>query len=259
MAETRDAPAPVPGPLSPKEAKRRAEAEAKAAKKAAKERAKAEKAEKKTSLSSKDVAPPSRRPRLMVPIRLGLPRPTRSLLLALGAALGLVALAAIMLTVVTQPFKVAKQSMDPSLAEDQVILVWRIPYMGPFTALGGPQRGQIIIFRDPQTARPFVKRVIALPGETVEGREGIVWVNGQPFDELYLPGKVRTDDFGPYAVENDTYFVLGDNRRPSLDSRHFGAVPRESVIGVAVLSVSPGDRLGTFTDPVADTVFQSGR
>ena len=110
--------------------------------------------------------------------------------------------------------------------------------------------GMGIIYEAEQLgARDFVKRVVALPGETVELREGLVLINRRPLSELYptaLPGGDRacTSTYGPQKVPTEQLFVLGDNRCNSEDSRFFGFVPVKNVIGRALVVYWPLDRVG---------------
>jgi signal peptidase I len=90
----------------------------------------------------------------------------------------------------------------------------------------------------------LIKRVIGLPGEVVEGRDGRVFVNGRELIEPYLPEDSFTSDFEPVTVPEDHLFVMGDNREESLDSRSFGPVPVDSLVGRAVMRAWPPGRLG---------------
>lgn len=129
-------------------------------------------------------------------------------------------------------------SMEDTLLVGDHLLVNRfgydaeIPFTGWHTPLWrNPARQQIVVFRRP--GQPdFVKRVIGLPGDTVEVRDGAVWVNGQILTEPYLRrGHDPREQFGPETVPSGHYFVLGDNRANSLDSRRWGFVPREDIVG----------------------------
>jgi signal peptidase I len=101
-----------------------------------------------------------------------------------------------------------------------------------------PKRGQIIIFRSVQEgSQDLVKRVIGMPGDTVEVRDGAVWLNGQKQDEPYIKEPMYPfSAYGPYKVPPNCYFAMGDNRNDSYDSRFWGCVPRANLIGVPVMN-----------------------
>ena len=101
-----------------------------------------------------------------------------------------------------------------------------------------PRRQQIVIFQPPFDPRApdYVKRVIGLPGDTVEVHDGAVWVNGNRLNEPYLEEPMdRHERRGPYRVPANSYFVMGDNRANSWDSRFWGCVPRQNIIGTPVM------------------------
>ncbi|MCY4528804.1 MAG: signal peptidase I, partial [Chloroflexi bacterium] len=107
-----------------------------------------------------------------------------------------------------------------------------------------PVRGEVVVFRSPRDPdRDFVKRVIGLPGETVEIVQGTVYVNGLELVEPYLDRKDNTT-MAPVDVDQGTVFVLGDNRGSSNDSRSWGPVPAENLIGRAWMRFWPLDHLG---------------
>ncbi len=91
----------------------------------------------------------------------------------------------------------------------------------------------------PPSTEDYIKRIVALPGELVEGRGGFVYVNGRILDEPYLPPAVITSDFGPVIVPPDNLWVMGDNRANSGDSRVFGTIDRDSVVGRTVMRILP--------------------
>lgn len=128
-------------------------------------------------------------------------------------------------------------SMEPSLHNGQRLIVNKVVYN-----FHPPQRGDIIVFRRPDSPEfTVVKRVIALPGEKVEiKRDGYVYVNGndEALPEPYV-GKRDRKTYSLDRVPPGHYFVLGDNRAASLDSRYFGPVPREGIIGKAWISIWP--------------------
>lgn len=170
--------------------------------------------------------------------------------IAVGVVLTLVA-------EVAKPLSITSSSMEPTLhcarpAEgcearfsDQVI-VCEICF-----AFSGPDRGQIVAFRAPVAAARvcgaggvYVKRLIGLPGETVhEDRQGSIWIDGHRLNEPYLSATDRLDDDGhrgqTWHVAANSYFMLGDNRSDSCDSRLWGDVPRSSLIGPVVLTYWP--------------------
>ncbi len=179
--------------------------------------------------------------------RLGVLRSTwrRSLLETLDASIFAAVLSLIIITFVVQAFFIPSGSMEPTLQVGDRILVSKFSYR-----LGPIRRGDIIVFRFPLSpSRDFVKRVVALSGETVELREGLVLINGKPLSELYptaLPGGDRacTSSYGPNKMPAGQYFVLGDNRCNSEDSRFFGFVPAQNVVGKALLVYWPLPRVG---------------
>jgi len=135
-------------------------------------------------------------------------------------------------------------SMEKTLLVGDHLIMSRIGYDAgiPFTnwhvpLWRNPQRGQIVIFRSlvPPDSQDIIKRVIGLPGETVDIRNGAVWINGKKLEETYTTGPTeRFEVQMPYTVPASCYFVLGDNRGNSYDSRFEGCIPRNKIIGVPV-------------------------
>ncbi len=125
--------------------------------------------------------------------------------------------------------------METTVFPNDLVMVDKISYH-----LHEPRRGDVIIFWPPgmTTDDPYIKRVIGLPGETVEAKDGKVYVNGKVVSEPYLHGYVMAD-FGPTVVPQGQLFVMGDNRAVSLDSRVFGTVPMKSIIGRAMFAYWP--------------------
>ena len=173
------------------------------------------------------------------------------------------AVAIVLKTFVVQAFFIPSSSMEPTLEPGDRVLVQKVVY--------GPDRGDVIVFSDPQgrpgpdrgiiggfvhwlsstlgIERPehedFIKRVIGLPGETVELRDGRLFVDGVRIREPYLKGAVDTRDYGPVKVPEGALFVLGDNRLNSNDSRFgLGFVPVDSVVGRAFAIVWRPSRVG---------------
>lgn len=117
-------------------------------------------------------------------------------------------------------------SMYPTLPEGGYYLVNK--YIHHFTP---PERGEIVVLRrNANASEQYVKRVIGLSGETITIRSGRVYINGRQLVEPYAVG-LTFPDFGPYRIGKDAYFVLGDNRQVSEDSRHFGSVPVKNILG----------------------------
>jgi signal peptidase I len=136
------------------------------------------------------------------------------------------------------PFTVPSSSMDPTLPAGSYIFVTGWPY-----ALSSPQTGDIVAFMYPRDTRvSYVKRIIASGGSTVAISNGVVLVNGQPLRERYISDDRATSDYSrnmsPILVPPMTYFVMGDNRDNSEDSRSWGFVPRGNIIGKVKMSVS---------------------
>ena len=172
-------------------------------------------------------------------------------------------LAVLLKSFLVQAFYIPSGSMEPTLEPGDRVLVQKVVY--------GPNRGDVIVFSDPK-GRPgpdrgivggffhwlsgalgieqpehedFIKRVIGLPGETVELRGGRLFVDGARVPEPYLQGPPDTRDYGPVEVPEGSLFVLGDNRTNSNDSRFgLGFVPLDKVIGRAFAIVWPGSRVG---------------
>ena len=140
-----------------------------------------------------------------------------------------------------QPHQVDGHSMEPNFHNGEYILTDKVSYR-----LHAPSRGDVVVFHSPQDERvDFIKRIIGLPGETVEIRGGKVYVNGMPLEEEFLrdsPSYV----FEPTRVPQGNYFVLGDNRNNSSDSHVWGMVPEENIIGRAWVRYWPPDALGLF-------------
>lgn len=160
------------------------------------------------------------------------------LALALGVAL-------LVRATVVQTFFIPTPSMVPTLKVDDRLLVDKITLR-----TRDVRRGDIVVFERPATftdttIKDLIKRVVGLPGETLEGREGAVWVNGKRLNEPYLVKGVTTSDFAPVKVAVDHYFVMGDNRPESYDSRFWGTVEREKIIGRALIRVWPPTRFGS--------------
>ncbi len=132
-----------------------------------------------------------------------------------------------------QPFKMAGASMNPTLINGEYFLVNKLSYRE-----NQPDRGDIIVFKNPQNMeQSFVKRIIGLPGEKIKIERGEVYINGVILDEPYLRSEIQTN-IGSALMEGqekeispDHYFVMGDNRIGSFDSRQWGFLPKNNIIG----------------------------
>ena len=112
-----------------------------------------------------------------------------------------------------------------------------------------PRRGEVIVFRYPlDPTRDFVKRVIGLPGETVEIHRGTVKIDGEALEEPYLVGR-DFNSLGPTLVPPESYFVIGDNRNGSSDSRHWGPVPLENIVGKVLVRYWPPYEFSFMSEP----------
>ena len=178
------------------------------------------------------------------------------------------AVALLVKTFLLQAFYIPSASMEPTLRNGDRVLVEKVSYR-----FGSPDRGDVVVFErevavpiEDEGAGPwqdivdgirslfgfptegtqdFIKRVMAVGGDTIEGRDGGVYVNGELVSEPYLPAEVETATFPPYPVPEGEIFVMGDNRGNSDDSRSFGGVPESDVVGRAFYLIwPPGDMSG---------------
>jgi signal peptidase I len=156
------------------------------------------------------------------------------------------AIALLIKTFLFQAFYIPSESMVPTLEKNDRVLVNKLSYqMHPV------HRGDIVVFKAPPGIDPsvkdLVKRVIGLPGETIEARsDGHVYINGQALKENWLPTGVRTDPgFAPIKVPKDSFYVLGDNRPNSKDSRYFPShfIRKKDIVGRVFLRIWPLNRL----------------
>ncbi len=140
---------------------------------------------------------------------------------------------------VLEPFVVEGNSMEPNFHDHEYLLVNQLTYR-----IRAPERGETIIFQYPKDPKEdFIKRIIGLPGEKVEIKNGQVFINDHLLEEKYLnlaEGSVSSTSGESFLVlGNDEYFVMGDNRNHSSDSRDWGSLPRKNIIGRAWLDVYP--------------------
>ncbi|MDD2554519.1 MAG: signal peptidase I [Desulfotomaculaceae bacterium] len=143
-------------------------------------------------------------------------------------------------TFIMQNFRIPSGSMEPTLQIQDYIFASKLSYR-----LDEPKRGDIVVFKYPKdTSRYFVKRLIAVGGETVALKGGELYVDGQSVPEDYLPQGLSFPDYGPVTVPEGNYFMLGDNRNNSRDSRDWGFVPRNLIVGKEIFIYWPPDRIG---------------
>lgn len=144
-----------------------------------------------------------------------------------------VVVALIIRSFVFEPIMVKESSMLPTLHEDQSMGVEKV---SRYSSL--PSRGDIVIVTEPDNGETLVKRVVGLPGDTLEVKNSTLYVNGQPQSEPYV-SKTPYNDMKPVTVPVNSIFVMGDNRVVSKDSRFFGAVNRNAIIGHALFVIWP--------------------
>jgi signal peptidase I len=168
---------------------------------------------------------------------------TRDLLIAIGLAL-------VIIVFLYQPVKVEGTSMAPLLSDQERIFINKFVYR--FEPI---QRRDVVVFWYPlDHSKSFIKRVIGLPGESVEIKQGIVYVNGRAIDEPYVPPQYEDmSDYGPFRVPKDSYFVMGDHRISSNDSRVFGPVASRFIYGRAVFAYWPVDHFGSLSTTEASS------
>lgn len=181
-----------------------------------------------------------------VPPRGSRKSPMRELLETIILAL---VVALVIRTFVVEVYRVDGSSMENTLHSEERVLVNKFIFR---FGLRPPHPGDIIVFQYPkQPDRDFIKRVVAVAGDTVEIRGGKVFVNGRPFPEAATV-RLSNRDFGPYQVPPNSVFVLGDNRNNSEDSRYFGEVPLANIRGLAFARIWPLGRISGFTNPVTE-------
>jgi signal peptidase I len=148
-------------------------------------------------------------------------------------------------TFLFQAFYIPSESMMPTLKPGDRVLVNKLSYR-----LHPIHRGDIVVFKRPPgeggdpAIKDLIKRVIGLPGDTIETVNNQVWINGQPLNEPYLVAGTATTSLVKHKIAPDEYFVMGDNRTNSKDSRFIGAIPRSLIVGRAFVRVWPLSAVG---------------
>ncbi len=152
--------------------------------------------------------------------------------------------ALVIAVLVYQPARIEGNSMAPLLSDHELIFINRLVYH--FEPV---QRGDVVVFLYPEDrTKSFIKRIVALPGETVEIRQGLVYIDGVWLPEVYVPSQFEDlSDLGPVLVPSECYFVMGDHRNSSNDSRVFGPIDSRSIYGRAVFAYWPVDRFGSLS------------
>lgn len=153
---------------------------------------------------------------------------------------------------VMRPHKIDGLSMMPNFPDNEYLLTEKVTYY-----MKSPQRGDVVVFTPPVTnLDEYIKRVVALPGETVAIKDGLVYINGKALEETYLDQSLNTNS-GPFlqegeefVVPEDQYFVMGDNRPNSSDSRYWGPITKKSISGRAWVIYWPLNLFGSVPKPV---------
>jgi len=171
------------------------------------------------------------------PLRRELRSWTRDLAIALGLAI-------VVMIFLYQPVKVEGTSMFPLLSDQERIFINKFVYR--FEPI---ERGDVVVFWYPlDRSKSFIKRIVGLPGETIEIRMGHVYINGEELADQYVPpGYLDGSNSAPRKIPPDSYFVMGDHRDSSNDSRVFGPVPRQFIYGKAVFAYWPVDHFGSLS------------
>lgn len=149
-------------------------------------------------------------------------------------------LALIIRTFFFQFFYIPSRSMESTLLINDRIIVTKFSYW-----FNEPQRGDVVVFKYPlNPSTLYVKRVIALPGENIKLKDSKLYINDTLVSEPYLPDDLKFEDFGPVEVPEGEFFMMGDNRNNSSDSRTWGFVKKDLILGKSQVIYWPFDRLG---------------
>lgn len=157
-------------------------------------------------------------------------------------------LALLIRTFIAEPRLIPSESMYPTLHTGDRLVVEKVSYR-----FHPPKTGDIVVFQSPPELQrrgydknlAFIKRIIGMPGEIISVDNGIVYLNGQPLKEDYI-AEPPNQPFPPVKIPADQFFVMGDNRNDSNDSRYWGFLPRQNLIGHATFRFWPLDRIGLF-------------
>lgn len=169
----------------------------------------------------------------------------RSIIEWVAVIVGALVVALVVKTFLIQAFYIPSESMIPTLEVGDRVLVNKLSY-----EFGDLDRGDVIVFDRPggpgaDGIAELIKRVVALPGETVEAHDNQVFVDGEPIEDGYLPAGTVTTDFPPTQIPEGQVWVMGDNRTASDDSRRFGPIPIDDIVGRAFVIIWPPTDVGT--------------
>ncbi|MBI2594682.1 MAG: signal peptidase I [Candidatus Colwellbacteria bacterium] len=151
-------------------------------------------------------------------------------------------IAVVVVAFIAQPFRVQGASMTPNFFSGDYVLVDKVSYY--FRTL---DRSEVVVFKNPENeSEYFIKRIVGLPGEEMVISGGEVYINGKLLDESYLPKDQTSSGESDFILGPDEYFVMGDNRLQSRDSRSWGALKRDNVVGLVRARFWPPDELAVF-------------
>lgn len=183
-----------------------------------------------------------------------------------GLLLTALVVAVVVKTFLVQPFFIPSDSMVPTIIRDDRVMANKLAYR-----IGEPARNDIVVFLNPSLTDEqleetvpeavvrsvleavgvrvrgqddLIKRIVAVEGQEVSIRDGLLHIDGEVLDEPFLPEGTVMNDFAPEVVPEDHVFMMGDNRNSSLDSRRFGPIPVAEIVGQAVFRIWPLDRVG---------------
>lgn len=153
-----------------------------------------------------------------------------------------------------QPHQVKGSSMFPTFKDGEYVLTDKVTYKRR-----APQYGDVVVFRAPINENfDFIKRVIAVPGDRIMIQGGKMYINDKELDEFYLPPEFTTSagqflrEGEPYVIPEGSIFAVGDNRGHSSDSRDWGPVPYQNIVGRAFFRYWPTDKMGLVTNPITE-------
>jgi signal peptidase I len=154
---------------------------------------------------------------------------------------------------VFQPHKIDGHSMDPTFLDKEFLLTNKVPFV---IQKKNPERGDVVVFKPPlEPEKEYIKRIIGLPGEKIGLLGGQVYINDKLLVEKYLPAGLETDGYSfledgqEIMIPEGQFFVMGDNRPNSSDSRYWGTIPYKNILGKAWFRYWPLNRMETIQDP----------